>query len=183
MKTAPLFLGLAAGLFAAGCGTTKPARFFQLNPDPPLARSEPVPGTPPWTLRNVRLPRYLDRSQMILRLSAHAISLDEYNRWAEPLDAGVTRLLRPFNGAVGAEPWLVDLELVLFDVDASGNAILEASWQARPPRSGPPAAGSFARTRKAAGPDPGEQAAALSELILELGAEIGKGLRQKENSE
>ena len=169
-----LILALAATL--AGCGTTEPSRFFQLSAKT-TAPPEPKSGGPAWAVREVKLPRYLDRSQMIVRKSAHEIELDEYNRWAEPLDAGMARVLQASKTADATEAWRVDIEVLVFDVDEAGEAVLEAAWSARPPRTGPAAAGSFRGTRKAAGKEPEAGVAALSALVAELGDSITEALR------
>jgi uncharacterized lipoprotein YmbA len=168
---------LAAGLCAAtGCGTTRPARFFLLSAEP--ATPAPARPGPAWTVHAVRLPRYLDRSQMVLRQNPHEVVLDEFNRWAEPLDAGIARVLQAAQPPESEADWQVDVEVILFDVDAGGTARLDARWSARPAGRGERQSGEAHLSRKGPGSTPEHQAASLSALLLEFGHSITETLQK-----
>jgi uncharacterized lipoprotein YmbA len=90
-------LAPAALALAAGCvrlRRTPEARFFVLRatiPPAPLPaeaqRSEAI------GLAAVRVPAHLERPQLVTMTGPSELHLDEYRRWAEPLDQGVARTL------------------------------------------------------------------------------------------
>ncbi len=87
-----MFLSLVFWL--AGCtitGKSPPAQFYVL-PAPrqiqPLSQGEQVIAIAP-----VRLPKYLERPQIVTLHEDGKLELAEFHRWAEPLRAGFTRVL------------------------------------------------------------------------------------------
>ena len=94
-RTAALLAGLAAA--AAACVSLKrtpEARFFVLR-----ATAEPVPAAADGALAGivtvlpVRLPDHLDRPQVVTWTAPGELGINEFVRWGEPLDAGITRAL------------------------------------------------------------------------------------------
>jgi len=85
----------AVGLLAAvaACSTTPPSRFFILSPVQESASSRNVPESMVLRLAPVHLPEYLNRPHIITRLGPNRLHLAELDKWAEPLDANVTRVL------------------------------------------------------------------------------------------
>jgi len=65
-------------------------------------------------LRGVEVADYLRTRSMVVRRGSNELSLDEFNRWAEPLDAGIARVLRttlaaaPAIGRVVVQPFPLD---------------------------------------------------------------------------
>jgi hypothetical protein len=41
------------------------------------------------------LPSYLRKSQLMVQISKHEVQFNEFHRWAEPLEAGLTRIILP----------------------------------------------------------------------------------------
>lgn len=121
-------------------------RFYTLEPDKELSGvalsgaarlSKAVLGIGP-----VAIPAYLDRPQMVTRQSDNSIELAQFDRWAEPLDAGMARiiagnlsLLLPDTG-VEIFPWnsiipvtyQVIMEVIQLDCRLDGDAVLLAQW-------------------------------------------------------
>ena len=89
-------LGLAGlVLVVAGCVSLKrtpEGRFFVLDarvqPPPAAARQEPVGLV---GIESVRLPDYLDRPQLVTWAASSELTVDEFLRWAEPLEDGIAR--------------------------------------------------------------------------------------------
>jgi len=88
---------LLTALLASGCATTsRPVDFYTLSPaavsgaqEPPAANCrDAVIGIGP-----VVWPSYLDRPQIVTRLSPNRISFDEFHRWAGPLEEDFQRVL------------------------------------------------------------------------------------------
>lgn len=100
----PLLFTLGAIiLVAAGCqivpeAKPDPTRFFLLTdpaPLPPESASSPSADGVTLGLHRVRLPVYLSDSRAIaVSQSGNRITYRDFDRWAEPLDAGVERVLR-----------------------------------------------------------------------------------------
>jgi uncharacterized protein len=82
--------GLLSILLVSGCATTSlPVDFYTLSP----AAMSGQPESPTTNCRDVVIgigpvlwPQYLDRPQIVTRLSPNRISFDEFHRWAGPLD-------------------------------------------------------------------------------------------------
>lgn len=119
MKPSTAALSLAAlGLAIAGCDVVPPpqsdaTRFYVLAASP-LA-SAPATGTLRIGLKNVELAAYLKTRDMIVRSGTNELVLQDYARWAEPLDAGIFRVIRTelSTGPVGriyAQPFPFDAD-------------------------------------------------------------------------
>ncbi len=77
----------------AGCARSAPARFYTLSPTV-TGIGEDHAGTGPVVLiSGVRVASYLERSQIVTRLSETEVDIDEFSRWAEPLEDGIARAL------------------------------------------------------------------------------------------
>jgi uncharacterized lipoprotein YmbA len=89
-------------LVIAGCNVVPPAqedatRYFVLSDTglpPPAGGGAAAAGTLRVGLHTVRLEGYLKGRQMIVRNGANEVRFEDYRRWAEPLDAAVTRIVR-----------------------------------------------------------------------------------------
>jgi uncharacterized lipoprotein YmbA len=142
-------LALAALVMAtAGCVSLKrtpEARFFVLQPlvEPPVGAQEPVAiiGVEP-----VWLPDYLNRPQVVTWAGPNEMRTDEFVRWAEPLDEGITRtlaanlaallpdhqiVLRPWPGRVQTR-CRVQVALKSFGLQRDGTVRLESQYRLLP---------------------------------------------------
>jgi len=89
-----IFAG-AALLLLAACGTTAPTRFYLLSP---MAAADHGVNTThengvSIAIAPVDLPEYLNRPQIVTRQNGHQVKVDEFNRWAEPLEMHVSAVL------------------------------------------------------------------------------------------
>jgi uncharacterized protein len=90
----------------------------------------------------VVLPPYLDRTQLVTRAGSNRVVLVDLDSWAEPLDGLFSRVLSE-NLAIllGTDDVLllpqrrlmsldyqVEVDVTRFEVDTSGNAVLDARW-------------------------------------------------------
>jgi uncharacterized lipoprotein YmbA len=121
-NTRLLTLCAALGLLASsGCNVVPPpqddpTRFFVLSgaqlPAPEAVQAPS--GTLRIGIRTVRLESYLNRKEMVVRTGANEIKFEDYRRWADPLDASLTRIVRsrllaaPTVAQVYAEPFPFD---------------------------------------------------------------------------
>lgn len=131
-------------LLQAACigGSTPPSHFYLLEP-----LSETVPANPNTnklsiSLTPIKIPRYLDRSQMVTAIGKNAYQIDELNRWAENLEDNMTRvMLQDLAALVPADvvlaktaraqqvPLRLTISVLEFHVDSQGQAGLAAQWQ------------------------------------------------------
>lgn len=84
---------LAAIDFGA-CGSSPPTQYYTLNAIASVGRSSNYAGTrTPVTIEKVIIPATLDRPQIVRRVSANRLDIDETERWLAPLDNIVQRVL------------------------------------------------------------------------------------------
>jgi len=140
----------AMALGPAGCVSLKrtpEARFFVLRSlvEPPEAPAPPTPAGLVGVLP-VRLPGHLERPQLVTWAGPGELRIDEYLRWAEPIDAGVGRTLAENLDAllpahpVIRSPWpaavtpfcRVRVDLRVFGLQESGEVRLEGRWMLLP---------------------------------------------------
>jgi len=119
---------------------TKPAAFYLLGPTATPA-TERIEG-PRIIVGPVEFPRYLDRPQIVTRHSEGRIEIDEFARWAEPLNhtvpAVIAENLSALTGGTRIVPFLQIREMISdyrivamvsrFDTDEAGNTVLDAKW-------------------------------------------------------
>jgi uncharacterized protein len=137
----------------AGCSTFSPrpdpSRFFTLAP---LAQVEEIAAKSGSDRARISLgigpisfPGYLDRQEIVTRVTQNQIGVSENDRWAEPLDENFARVLSQNLSAllrlerIHAYPWPIDekpnyqveIEVLGFEANATGNVELLARWTVR----------------------------------------------------
>jgi uncharacterized protein len=86
-------LGLV-GVLVIGCGGAPENRYYTLSVRPPTIAAPAVPQRAiDLTLALVRLPGVTDRPQLVVRTGPETVDVREFDRWAEPLDQMVRRIL------------------------------------------------------------------------------------------
>ncbi|MCU7927835.1 MAG: PqiC family protein [Candidatus Thiodiazotropha sp. (ex Dulcina madagascariensis)] len=99
LKINPLLLILvvSSALLLAGCATpSQPTRFYRLDgqlPVPETVSLKPRTGVPLIGLGPVRLAGYLDRPQIVMRLSPHRLALREFDQWAGSLQENIQQVV------------------------------------------------------------------------------------------
>jgi len=89
-----LLVFLAVVLLLAGCARTAPVRYYQLTAlEAARNTSAAEAGKMVIGIGPVLLPEYLDRPQIVTRLSANRLQLADSHRWAEPLSENIPRVL------------------------------------------------------------------------------------------
>jgi uncharacterized lipoprotein YmbA len=135
---------LAAGLTLAGCADSQPTRYYTLAALPE-ARRAAMPAEPSDLtvgVGPVTLPPYLDRPQLVTRSGDNRLVLADIDSWVEPLQGMFARVLAENLALLlGTDDVLmlpgrrdfaldrqVEVDVTRFDVDAAGNAVLDARW-------------------------------------------------------
>ena len=189
------FLALGALGGCVSLKRTPEARFFALRPVAERPQAE-APRTPTSEesasivgVLPVLLPGHLERPQFVTGSGPGEVRVDEFLRWAEPLDAGVVRVLTedletllPSHRVVRA-PWpgstplrcRVRVELVRFGPQPGGEVALSGRFVLLPAHSERALVIGDADLRRdpARGPsDPGRAVEAMSALLAELAGRI-----------
>ena len=126
-----------------GClGSAPSTRLYML--DSVAEKSSAEPGQKPVSLivREVRLPQYLDRPQIVTRDEGHRLQLAEFDHWGGDLREDMTRTLvenlgrllasdrifaAPLTAAVTPD-YRLDLEILRFEREPGGQVRLTARW-------------------------------------------------------
>jgi uncharacterized protein len=133
-----------ASLLGLGACASTPSHFYVLNT---LSASETMPATvaaqsPVIGVGPITLPKYLDRPQIVTRVGRHQLALAEFDRWAEPLQDNVLRVLAENlarlvpTDHILLHPWprsatvdyQVSMEVRQFDGWLGGESTLLARW-------------------------------------------------------
>ncbi len=132
----------------AACGVLQPVKDASVNHLlDPLVPERQVTGTSPAiAIARPGLPGYLDRQQLVSRSGGGAMQLNAEQLWAEPLDAGISRVtalnLGRLTNSLNIQPvetfvtmdydWLLEIRVSRFEPDATGNLVLECTWKLQP---------------------------------------------------
>jgi uncharacterized lipoprotein YmbA len=181
-------IGWASGVVVmaaagSGCGSTPATHYFALSSAPFPASAATVGFAPRATVVSVHLPGATDRLQMVTRTGPNSYSVHEFDRWAEPLDQMVQRVLgedllaqqfaapaAQTTGPTGR----ISVDLTDFMVDAEGSATATGAWKIRaePGQSGTAVLHPFSFTVAAGSGRGKDAAAALSQSLIQLAASI-----------
>ena len=146
-RFSPRLKGFVVGvlvLVLSGCTSTPPTRFFILSP---IAGSERIGarmgercfaiGIGP-----VKIPEYLNQPEIVTRITQNEIRVDEFTKWAEPLENNISRALAenlpsllcirsmaifPWRGQTPID-YRIDVYVIHMDGVLGESALLDVSW-------------------------------------------------------
>lgn len=123
------------------------SKFYLLTPTtdaaaPATATAQSTSGDFVIGLGPIKLPKYLDRPEVVTRTAPNRLELSKEDRWGESLQNGFTTVMerdltaRAGTGRVLVFPWYntvhidlqVQIDVYRFETDAQGNAQLSAKW-------------------------------------------------------
>jgi uncharacterized lipoprotein YmbA len=171
------------------CGSTPPSSFYMLSSE---AKGSPSPDGPSIGVGPFTIPEYLNRAAMVLNRDKNRLQVDEFSRWAEPLDHGVSRVLA-LNLAnildtqrVQTYPWRQDnppdygVSLAIVQMSTHDNeALLVAKWTVRKISGDSTVVQRISRITTPSSMDPANTAAAYSQLLMLLSQEIAGVIKQQ----
>jgi len=132
-------------MMLTGCAGSKPSKFYLLHS---MTTSEEIVSTsvdtagPSVLIGPVTLPAYLDRNQIVKLVGNHELVMDDFTRWAEPLEDNFYRVLTEnlslllktpkvyaYNSR-GSTPsdFQITINVTRFDSVSGGDAYLTAFW-------------------------------------------------------
>ncbi|WP_404426608.1 membrane integrity-associated transporter subunit PqiC [Thalassospira australica] len=140
-RLAGAMLAMSIGMLGA-CSTPVQERYFVLSPDdvsgPSGNGKTAVMGIGPITI-----PSHLDRSQIVTRSSDNRLVINQFDRWAEPLDENIQRVLIenldrrlhpqrietfPWNSRDGVV-WQIVVDIGGFERQPDGSVQISARWK------------------------------------------------------
>lgn len=173
---------------ATGC-TSAPSRFYTLNSTAqggaaPAASYAVVVGP-------VTIPAEVDRPQFTVRVAPNRLAVDEFNRWAAPLNEDIARVIAGDLSALLGTPrvatgslasfnpdYRVSLEIQQFESVPGKLVQIDAVWVARKLGSAVSLSGRTVATEPAAG-DYDALAAAHSRALAKVSSDIAAAIRSE----
>lgn len=183
---------IVLALLASGCSLLSApdvptTRYFVLTSDRSLGMGVPARDGISLGIGPFSFPSYLERPQMVNRTDPNQVVFSQFNRWAEPVADGFQRVIAENVGrVVGTSqvvmfPWYdipleyqIKGEVLRFESDKDGEAVLEAIWTVLRLRDKRYLLTRHSDLRRPVNPDdPDAVAAALSGLAADLGEQMG----------
>ena len=139
---AKILILVATLIVLCGClGRSQPTRFYLLQPTLSLQTGKAVPAKEGLRIGvgPVEIPEYLDRPQIVTRISKSEFQIDEFNQWAESLTYSIPTILAenlsvllttdnlfifPWPGSTQID-YQVKVDVVRFNAIPGGKIVLE----------------------------------------------------------
>lgn len=138
---ARLCLTFAVVLLLSACGSSPPTDFYALQPLP-ASSVQTQPGASVLGVGPLEMPAYLNRPQLVTQGPGSELEVDEFHRWAEPLERALPRVIAgnvdslvdslvvvgfPWDPKIRADYRLLG-RISRFSADTAGLAVLEVQW-------------------------------------------------------
>lgn len=192
---------LAAAAALAGCASSPPSRFYTLTPvavtpaTPPAgtAAAAPAPTAALFVaVGPVTVPAVVDRPEFVVVSGANQLRLDEFNRWAAPLQDGMARVVAEnlvvmlgtprvilFPQALATDPdYRVAIEVRSFDSLPGVAAVQDAVWTIRRGKDGRTQTGRTSAREAVDNPSYEALAAAHSRAAGRLSQDVAAAIRE-----
>ena len=179
-------------IILVGCGSSPPVSYYDLQA---LETSYVADGEKSIAVGvgPLRSPDYLSRSQIVTRRSDATIFVDDFNRWVEPVDDAIYRIVAENLDSLIDEAVVVsfpythisDLDYQVvgrisrFDADQAGTAILQIQWSVIGPGEDfvvQPRRARYEATAARPGDYPA-LALAMSEVLQQFSRDVAQALR------
>lgn len=173
-----------------GCATPPKDRFYTLNP---VATADPAASRPSYTVTVglVTVPDVVDRPQLVRKLDANRVEMEEHERWAEPLKSNIgqviaANLAKLLGGArVAAYPqsasadadYQVAVDVQRFDSGPGATASIEVLWTVRSAKGAVLKAGRSAISEPVQEGDTAALVAAYDRALAAASRDIAQALR------
>jgi uncharacterized lipoprotein YmbA len=172
----------------SGCGTTAPSRFYTL--DPTAVSDGAAPVNYPIMVGPVSVPATVDRPEFVVETAPNRVDVDEFNRWAAPLNDAVAqavagdlvKLLGTPN--VAAAPlanfdpaYRVTIDVQRFESVPGHSALVEAMWTVHSTAGGETRSGRTIASEPVQADGFDALAAAHSRAVAKMSADIAVAIR------
>ncbi|MDJ0780732.1 MAG: PqiC family protein [Desulfosarcinaceae bacterium] len=135
-----------AGCVNLGASASPATRFYVLesavaaSPPPPVADAAEIVTI---GVQSVEIPAYLDRPQLVTRVTGNTLQINEFDRWAEPLGEAIGRVIAEnLHALTEALPGYrlassparnaalrLTVKVLRFEADEAGRVTLKAAWR------------------------------------------------------
>jgi uncharacterized lipoprotein YmbA len=182
-----LFLITCVAAIAAGCASS-PSRFYTLNS---TATGDGAPAMPDAVaVGPVSVPALVDRPQFMVQVATNRVEINEFNRWAEPLNDNIARVVAGDLAALLGTPqvataplanfnpaWRVAINIQRFESVRGKSVLIEAVWVVRRAAGGAAHPGRTVASEPVAGTGFDALAAAHSRALAKVSADIAAAIR------
>lgn len=184
-------LGIVLTLLA-GCGTSPPARFYTLS-----ATAAPPAAPPPTSallvaVGPVTVPSLVDRPEFVVSAGPNELRIDDFNRWAAPLQDTLSRAIAEnlvvllgtprvilFPQALATDPdYRVAVEIRTFESQPGTATVLDAVWTVRRAKDGKTQTGRTSARETVASSSYEALAAAHSRAVGRLSQDVAAAIRE-----
>jgi uncharacterized protein len=140
-------LGIILGVLVmvlTGCANTPPTRFFVLSPVSDVEKMGNREGGRCFAIGigPVKTPEYLNQPEIVTRITQNEVRVDEFAKWAEPLDNNISRALaenlssRLCIRTISLFPWRgqtpidyrIEVQVIQMDGNLGESASLDVAW-------------------------------------------------------
>lgn len=179
-------------VFLSACSTFEPrkdpTRFFAFSAGAEVGALPPGDPSLAISVGPVHLPDYLLRPEVVRRVGPNQLEPSRVDRWAEPVDRALVRVLCLDLAALLSQSTVVafppspaekcalqvELELTAFEGDKTGSVRLEGHWTLRDLRTGSRVVHECRLERMAASSETPELVAAMSAMLGEVAGGIAR---------
>jgi uncharacterized lipoprotein YmbA len=182
------WLGAAlAAVVAAGCAST-PARFYTLSSTAAVGSAAPMRATV--LVGPVSIPAAVDRPQFVVQVAPNRVEIDEFNRWAAPLQDGIARVVADDLAVLLGTPDVAIAPMATFDAThrvaldvqrldtlAGEAVVVDTVWTVRRTKDGKTVAGRTNAREAAAGAGFDALASAQSRALGRVSADVAAAIR------
>jgi uncharacterized lipoprotein YmbA len=173
---------------AAGCGSTPPSHFYTLDA---TAKPASTASSLSVAVGPVTVPAVVDRPEIVVKTGPNEVWLDEFNRWASPLQDNLGRAIAEnlvamlgtprvivFPQAASANAdYRVAIEVQTFESVPGDAATLDAVWTVRRPKDATFRVGRTSVREPTQGKSYVALAAAHSRAVARLSQDIADAVR------
>jgi uncharacterized lipoprotein YmbA len=138
-----LILGVLVVLLL-GCASSPPTQFFVLSSRPDFEKTEKREGERCFAIGigPVKIHEYLNQPEIVTRIAQNELRLDEFAKWAEPLEDNISQVLAenlssllcirriaifPWKGGTPID-YRVDVDVIQMDGILGESASLDVNW-------------------------------------------------------
>jgi uncharacterized protein len=176
-----------AAAAACGCSTT-PARFYTLDS---TAVADGAPATHSAVMVGpVSVPASVDQPEFVVQIASNRVELDEFNRWAAPLNDGIARAVAGDLVVLLGTPdvatapmanfspaYSVTINVQRFESTRGEGALLDAVWAVHQSAGGATRSGRTVAQEAAQGDGYDALAAAHSRALARMSGDIAAAIR------
>ena len=180
---------LTASVLAAGCSTPPPLKFYTLAPT--ATSTAPPTSSIIVAVGPVTVPSEVDRPEFVVSTGPNSVRLDDFNRWAAPLQDGLTRAIAEnlvvilgtprvvrFPQTLATEPdYRVAVEVRTFESTPGTSAALDAVWTVRRTKDGKSQTGRTSAREAVVESGYDALAAAHSRAVARLSDDIARAMQ------